>query len=151
MIPWQLGVQQNAAMYSHAHAWMQTFDCCCRCWNMHSIPVMSVFVLFWRARVNAPIQLSTSWRAADARQANIVTDSSAINPKVCHITPHTPLSFGKHQCWLGTSTACHATSNRSALTQNESTSQRAVWSSQFTRFIPVMIMQLNLPLLNMIS
>ena len=30
MIPWQLGVQQNAAMYSHAHAWMQTFDCCCR-------------------------------------------------------------------------------------------------------------------------
>ncbi len=29
MIPWQLGVQQNAAMYSNAHAWMQTFDCCC--------------------------------------------------------------------------------------------------------------------------
>jgi len=24
-----LGVQQNAAMYSNAHAWMQTFDCCC--------------------------------------------------------------------------------------------------------------------------
>ena len=30
MIPWQLGVQQNAAMYSNAHAWMQTFDCCCK-------------------------------------------------------------------------------------------------------------------------
>jgi len=29
MIPWQLGVQQNAAMYSNAHAWMQTFDSCC--------------------------------------------------------------------------------------------------------------------------
>jgi len=25
-----LGVQQNAAMYSNAHAWMQTFDCCCK-------------------------------------------------------------------------------------------------------------------------
>jgi len=22
-------VQQNAAMYSNAHVWMQTFDCCC--------------------------------------------------------------------------------------------------------------------------
>ena len=31
MIPWQLGVQQNAAMYSNAHAWMQTFDYCCMC------------------------------------------------------------------------------------------------------------------------
>ena len=31
MIPWQLGVQQNGAMYSNAHAWMQTFDCCCSC------------------------------------------------------------------------------------------------------------------------
>ncbi len=30
MIPWQLGMQGNAAMYSNAHVWMQTFDCCCR-------------------------------------------------------------------------------------------------------------------------
>ncbi len=29
MIPGQLGMQGNAAMYSKAHVWMQTFDCCC--------------------------------------------------------------------------------------------------------------------------
>ncbi len=31
MIPWQLGMQGNAAMYSNAHVWMQTFDSCCMC------------------------------------------------------------------------------------------------------------------------
>ncbi len=31
MIPWQLGMQGNAAMYSNAHVWMQTFDSCCTC------------------------------------------------------------------------------------------------------------------------
>ena len=29
MIPRQLGMQRNAAMYSNANVWMQTFDCCC--------------------------------------------------------------------------------------------------------------------------
>ncbi len=29
MTPWQLGMLGNAAMYSNAHVWMQTFDCCC--------------------------------------------------------------------------------------------------------------------------
>ena len=43
MIPWQLGVQQNAAMYSNAHVCMQTFDCCCTMrydWPLYE---------FWRA------------------------------------------------------------------------------------------------------
>ena len=29
MIPRQLGMQGNAAMYRNADVWMQTFDCCC--------------------------------------------------------------------------------------------------------------------------
>ncbi len=29
MIPRQLGMQGNDAMYSNAKVWMQTFDCCC--------------------------------------------------------------------------------------------------------------------------
>ena len=29
MVPRQLGMQRNAAMYSNAKVWMQTFDCCC--------------------------------------------------------------------------------------------------------------------------
>ena len=29
MIPRQLGMQGNAAMYSNANVWMQTFHCCC--------------------------------------------------------------------------------------------------------------------------
>ena len=34
MIPRQLGMQRNAAMYSNANVWMQTFDCCCTCTNL---------------------------------------------------------------------------------------------------------------------
>jgi len=30
MIPRQLGMQGNAAMYSNANFWMQTFDYCCK-------------------------------------------------------------------------------------------------------------------------
>ncbi len=46
MIPWQLGMQGNAAMYSNAHVWMQTFDSCCTAvtarssWYKHGLQLL---------------------------------------------------------------------------------------------------------------
>ncbi len=132
MIPWQLGVQQNAAMYSHAHAWMQTFDCCCSCLNMHFPSFKSLFLVAYAWCSTAQISVPVARAAINVMETccasgrhNNVTYSTVIKPEYCHIIPpHTALSRN-HQEWPRTCTTCRATGHRSALTQHKSTARPA--------------------------
>ncbi len=54
MTPWQLGMQGNAAMYSNAHVWMQTFDSCCSYCHGHGSELHSSHDLLKLLRVTCP-------------------------------------------------------------------------------------------------
>ncbi len=47
MIPRQLGMQGNAAVYSNANVWMQTFDCCCIITNKQTLYDISLMAAMY--------------------------------------------------------------------------------------------------------
>ena len=61
MIPWQLGMQGNAAMYSNARVWMQTFDCCCT--NVQSLAFV-LSPIAQSAQVEQGINSAPAWSEA---------------------------------------------------------------------------------------
>ncbi len=69
MIPWQLGMQGNAAMYSNAHVWMQTFDSCCM--------YQAIFALMCLMHIRSLRLFGKLSQAARGQTITVVCDGNA--------------------------------------------------------------------------